>query len=213
MIDSLIIITCHKKDPITNYHINRFKEFHRDIPVIPIYEQDFNKLPYWDYDWMWAYCDNVFYRWFLSKQKILAKRYFLFDYDTFCNDHIKNFYEKVWDKRVACSNHFSYKEKPKWQWFIKYKDDLQIYIDNLYGIVPYSGLMIGHDEVELLIREQINNPIWRDKISELRIGTILNINNISISFIDIDKQNFISHHKYYLPKNFLGVKGIFHPLK
>jgi hypothetical protein len=213
MYEAIIVITCHKKDPITLYHINRFKEFHKDIPVIPVFEQDYPRLSYWNYDDMWKYCDNVFYRWFLGKDKIISERYFLFDYDTFCNDHIKNFYYKVWDHPVACSKHFSYYQNSKWIWFKEYKDTLKEYRDKLYGIIPYSGMMIKYDAVSKLINEQINHSIWKNIISELRIGTILNMYNIPISCFDKDKTHFISSNSRNLPNNWLNEQGIFHPVK
>ena len=212
MNEAIIIITYHEYNALTKYHIERFQLFNPDFSVIPIKDSDFDKPPYWHYDWMWAYCDNIFYRWFLSDHKILSDRYFLFDYDTFCNENIKDFYHQVWDKQFACSEHFSIKQNPNWNWFNVYKDKLTEYTQYLYGIVPYSGIMIRHDDAKNLIEEQINNRIWANKISEIRLGTILNMQKVNISNINKNKK-YITPFKQSVPLNYKYEPGIYHPVK
>lgn len=213
MKDFVILIVYHKHDELTKQNYDRFKQFNPDIHVEMIRHEDFAELPHWNYDWMWGYNDNIWYRWFLSDKKILADRYFIFDYDTYCNDSIKNFYSKVWDKQFACSEHFSTKQNPNWSWFQIYKQQLDIYQDKLYGVVPPSGMMIRHDDAVALIEEQTKNLIWKNIFLELRIGTILNMNNVEFSFIDKTKIHYISPFTQTVPLNYQSVPGIYHPVK
>lgn len=210
-----ILVVYTNLDHLTKYHIERFQQYHPGTPVIPICHQDFPELSHWKYDWMWAYCDNIVYRWFLSKDSILADRYFIFDYDAFCNDSVLNVYNEVWDKQFAASDHFSYNERPDWVWFEKYKDQLIDYTPYLHGIVPMNGLMISHDYLRQIIAEQINNTVWSNIISELRVGTICKLLNLNIDFIYANPymRNNNTPFASLLPANYLMKKGIFHPVK
>jgi hypothetical protein len=211
----VIVITYHNNDNLTKYHIEQFIKFNPSIPVVAIKSDDFSKPDCWKYDWMWAYCDNIFYRWFLSDQKILADKYILFDYDTLCRQSVKDFFDKYWNDRCVFSISFDYSQNPNWMWFNHYKNKLEnsIYDNFKSGVVPYSGSIMQYDDVLLLVKTQIEDNIWADCISELRIGTILNYNNIPISNYRPDKPGFITHDQSLLPKNYLVLPGIYHPVK
>lgn len=213
MHDACIIFTYHNNDQLTQSHYDRFKYFNPEYPIVMIKHEDFQQLPYWDYDWMWGYNDNIWYRWFLSNEKILADRYFIFDYDTYCNDSIKNYYGGVWEEQCACSDHWSIQKYSNWSWFEKYAEHLKIYKDKLYGVSPPSSLMIRHNDMAQLIQEQQNNSIWRKVFLELRIGTILNINNVKISFIDEQKKHHSTAFPWCVPVNYNNTPGIYHPVK
>jgi hypothetical protein len=212
--DACILFVYHDKNELTIQNYKRFKKFNPEYPVVMMRHEDFPLMPEWDYDWMWGYNDNIWYRWFLSQNKILADRYFIFDYDTYCNDSIKNFYSKVWDKQFACSDHFSIDKYPTWSWFEKFKDQLKQYSSKLYGVCPPSGMMIRHDDAKKLIDEQLkNSQVWKKIFLELRIGTILNLNDVQISFIDENKKNYITPFSQSVPNTYKNVPGIYHPVK
>jgi hypothetical protein len=222
MLNYAIIIVYHNDDELTKYNISTFQKYHNKNIVIPIKSDDFPQPAYWQYDWMWAYCDNIFYRWFLSKQKVIADRYFVFDYDTLCNDSVENYYSKVWDRGFVCQQHFGYNpnQNPQWEWFLVYEEhfnsDLSnpLYREKRYGVVPFSGTMIRYNDLQNLIDYQISDyRFWKNIISELRMGTILNIHNVDIAQIDTEKHQFITPFAHNLPKNYRTQKGIFHPVK
>ena len=214
MQEACIIIMYHTGvEELTQRHCDRFKQFNPEIPIVMIKHEDFELLPYWNYDSMWHSNDSIMYRWFLSDKKILAERYFIFDYDTYCNDSIKNYYKNVWDEQAACSDHFSIQQDPNWSWFEKHQEELSIYKDKLYGIVPPVGLMLKHDVLNNLIQEQINNSIWKNIFLELRMGSILNINGVKIAHIDKNKKHYISPFTHVVPQNYKKITGIFHPVK
>ena len=97
--------------------------------------------------------------------------------------------------------------------FKKYPKHLNIYKDKLYGICPAFGFMLRHDDLSDLINEQINSTIWKDVYCELRIGSILNINGVKLSFINEQKKHYNSPSYYEIPKNYKQILGIFHPVK
>lgn len=213
MKEAVILLIYHQKDEITLNHFNRFKEFNSDVPIEMIRHEDFPLDLSWDYNDMWGSSDNIFYRWFLSERKILADRYFIFDYDTYCNDSIKNFYSKVWDCQFACSDHFSIQQYFNWSWFEKYKEQLKIYQNMLYGVCPMSGIMIRYTDTERLISEQQNNTIWRNVFSELRVGSVLNLLGVKFSFIDEQRKSYITPFTHVVPQSYISLPGIFHPVK
>lgn len=215
MQEFVILIVYHNNDDLTKFHYEQFKKYHPSTPIVMIKSDDFDKPDYWKYDWMWGYCDNIFYRWFLSDQKILANKYVIFDYDTFCNQPVKDFYSEVWDNRFICSAHFSFEQNPGWYWFKTY--DAKFYKPEYrkyrYGALPFSGMIIQHDDAKLLIDCQINDPFWKDCISELRIGSILNMNSIPMTSLPISRIRYISPFEKNLPQNAHSLTGIFHPVK
>ena len=215
MHDYVIIIVYHANDPLTQFHYQRFVRFHPNVPVVMIKSENFDQPDCWKYDWMWAYCDNIFYRWFLSDQKILANKYCIFDYDTLCNQPVTDFYSDVWNDRFVCSAHFSYEQNPGWHWFKFYDSKFHNphYRQHRHGALPFSGMIIQHDDANLLIQTQINDIFWKDCISELRIGTILRMNSIPMSSLPKPKDRYISPFTNYLPENFGNLPGIFHPVK
>lgn len=214
MQEACIIIIYHTGvEELTQRHYDRFKQFNPEIPIVIIKHEDFELLPYWNYDDMWHSNDSILYRWFLSDKKILAERYFIFDYDTYCNDSIKNYYKNVWNEQAACSDHFSIQQYHNWSWFEKHQQHLSIYKDRLYGISPPVSLMVKHDVLNNLIQEQINNSIWKNVFLEVRMGSILNINGVKIASIDKTKKHYISPFTHVVPENYKEITGIFHPVK
>jgi hypothetical protein len=114
----------------------------------------------------------------LSRNRVEGRRYVWFDYDTWCNQSVRDFFESVWDAAFACPDHFAYTDKPKWMWFnipqLLPRGDQYRSKDQLYGVVPLCGVLMSQDVLARLVEEQVKDPAtWRSVFCELRVGTLL----------------------------------------
>ena len=221
MEDVVILVAYHEKPSVLEllkHHLERFRRFNPGVAIVPVTHSKLDRHPAWDYGNMWHFCDNIYYRWFLSESRVLSRRYIWFDYDTWCNENVHEFFQQVWDAPLACAKHFAHKEYPTWMWF--HRTDLlpcgEQYRnqEELHGVAPICGVMLSQDVFAMLVEEQVNHAdTWRHVFCELRLGTLLRKCGVAIR----KNENAIGISATRRAKAFQlvsqGVRTIVHPVK
>jgi hypothetical protein len=219
--DIVVLIAYHEKPAVLEllkHHLERFRRFNPDVVIVPLTHATLERHPAWDYANMWRQADNIYYRWFLSRNRVEAQRYVWFDYDTWCNQSVREFLEPVWDAPFACAKHFAYHQHPRWCWFNQPQllpgGEQCRNKETLHGVVPICGVFLSREVFAILVEEQVKEPAtWRHVFSELRLGTILTTRGVPIQGNKNATGISATRRSYAMQLAAQGIKSIVHPVK
>jgi hypothetical protein len=138
----------------------------------------------------WRNTDRLVYTWFHSTQRVLAERYLIIEFDTFCSMPFENFYAQAWDMPASCARVITQENDPGWQWFAEIPDH-HIYRGNLTGMSPLCAVMLVFSALAAMTK-LVRDPIYDPLFCECRIGTLANAAGYRPVMIRPDIDRYIS---------------------
>jgi hypothetical protein len=211
-----ILFLYHRCDDLTKFHLECLRKFNPTAIVLPLTDSvpellpnsiDVGQLPAFCADAeKWRGIDATLYRWFHNRE-FNARRYLLAEYDCLCTMSLPDFYAEVWDADVAGVDLFTFKDNPRWRWFV---EELQKIPrpDRAYaaGIVPFTCTMFSHTALAEIVANVYRNDIF----SELRLGTTVNKLGLDFQRLPPAKSSTLCWHEYPWQTN---RPGFFHAVK
>ena len=170
----LVILFLHcADDAVTQAHLAIIQKLNPGVPVVPLAFK--TGLPeaklFTTIDRQYKNSDRLLYEWFQSPDMIMADRYVILEWDTFCTVPVKDFYKPCWDKPAAAAQIHSIAKDPCWLWFHNSKWQAR-YGKNLCGLSPTCGVMFSHAALND-VATLAHDPAHQDLYSEVRLGTML----------------------------------------
>lgn len=185
-----IIFTHHKNDDATLYNFNRLKQFNPDKTVYPVGFKGADLLPnsfvvddsqqYLPKNTgrpeepkfvYWTQADLLIYD-FVYHNELIHDKYLIFEWDTYCNCSIEEFYGEALNKNTfAHTVHNPVFER--WTWYEQLSAEQRSKFDALGGYTPMSGLLFSKELLLKMKQHILDNPRRYDNVfSELRIASI-----------------------------------------
>jgi hypothetical protein len=186
-----IIFTHHKNDDATLNNFNRLKQFNPDKTIYPVGFKGSNLLPNSfvvddAQDYLpkntgrpddpkfiyWTQADLLIYD-FIYHNELIHDKYIIFEWDTYCNCSIEEFYGEALNKDNF--GHDIHDPVPeRWTWYEQLSGEQRLKFEAFGGYTPMSGLLFSK-EILLKIKEHIlQNPRRYDNVfSELRLGSLV----------------------------------------
>ncbi len=179
----MILFLHHAEDALTKKHLELFRRHNPSTPVVALTPNSHAKLPWWDYDNMWMYNDTMVYRWFLSPDKIKAKRYCMFDWDTRCDGPVRDYYGDSWNHPAVATTVHDPRSNPGWAWFNHARKNKKLLSmeSDFRGLSPMCGTLLSEEALELVVSEQRRRPeLWREQNNEFRVATCAHLAGVPL---------------------------------
>lgn len=226
----VILYSHHCKSDVTLHHYNLLKKYNPNIPVVPVGftwhelidgSHITSRQPYFPNNQLLnihinggkstsTESDLILYDFYIQNQNY--KSYFLFEWDTYCNCSIEEFYGDKLTLDNFCSLHFNDTNVHEWSWY-NTLTSAHKRLPKLGGIYPTSGVYLKREVLHKMVEILINNPSLYDNMqNEIRLGTLVQQAGYKINQLGNDFIDFYEHQEYLNNiKN--GIKGYYHPIK
>jgi len=185
------------------------------VPVIPLIHDGIPVLDgsvdlrgessAWNDTNKWRGCDAMIYRWF-PRRTVDARRYIIYEWDTYATAGIPEFYAPVWDADLAALHCFTQREEPSWWWF-REVDRLGDLAPWASGVTPFSGTLLSASALEAICAA----PVLHDTFCELRLGTMASFAGVKLTSMPFARGFIDCAPERIFP--FSGQRGIYHPVK
>lgn len=181
-----IIFLHHNVDEVTNNNLLSFRRHNPDAPIVAISSgepfkggfamKDFHVLAgLWrdrvQGDWKNRSHDFLVYSWYASKNdRIECKRWFIVEWDTYCNMPVPEFCKHVWDFDVAGPSVRLMAREPEWYWFETIRTLPKEMQQHATGIVPFSCTLVSDRALKAIVQNVPWSTLGRTN-TDLRFAT------------------------------------------
>jgi len=132
--------------------------------------------PFSDQKEAWLGTDLAIFEWYqINRDKYVAKRYLIVEWDCWCDCNLTDYFSRVWDCDLVVPN-IKYPERDDWYWFntlAKLPASARLHAT---GITPLCGILLSKVAMDA-IGQEILKPEYGGLNSELRLGTIATMLN------------------------------------
>jgi hypothetical protein len=186
-----IIFLHHNTDDVTLDHLDRIKQFNPDIPVYTVgfsahtliegshivdKSQDWmpkNTTLYSKVNLPNVDADYLIFDFIDKNPQLEHEKYLVFEWDTFFNTNVQNFYGDALNLDFFCSYIFLGRHIESWWWYQFFTDD-QKAMPQLAGLTPTSGLLFSKNLLVQMLAELKNNVATYDNFdSETRLASLI----------------------------------------
>ena len=166
-------------DPVTMKHRILLETMNPDAELIPLCFETGRETP----EWQWENCDILIFEWF-DKVKPEHDRFFIFEWDVFCTQSLKEFYGDAYDKKSVGSVIMrpwdwspipSIDGEPRgmrknWHWFNSNRS--KFLYPFLRAIVPVCGAMFHREVLSKMVELWKTERDFDRVFCECRLGTL-----------------------------------------
>ena len=217
MVPLCILFAHHRNDAVTRHHLEILRQNNPD-PIIPVCHgpadpvegavdvSRFSKRFACDHPWMRG--DAMLYLWFRHSRTVEAERYAYIEWDTLATMPLREYYQEVWDADAAGSQIKTPQTTPEWEWFKLHGPRLPERLKHFaMGIAPLNGVLLSRRSLKAVCNSQVPKNVF----SELRLGSLLRFNRISVSPFEATKATLNCWQPVPMP--LFAKCGLFHPVK